>query len=101
MHTTIQAAYKTKQFIDGSYQAQYQFKIIYRVPAKNADERMSADEVLDAYGAWAEANVDSLTIADGIRVRKVKRDTAAALFARYEGDVEDHQILLTLIYEVI
>ena len=35
------------------------------------------------------------------RVRKVKRDTAAALFARYEGDVEDHQILLTLIYEVI
>lgn len=99
--STIQAAYKTKQFIDGSYQAQYQMKIIYRVPAKNADERMSADEVLDAYGAWAEANVDSLTIADGIRVRKVKRDTAAALFARYEGDVEDHQILLTLIYEVI
>ena len=75
--STIQAAYKTKQFIDGSYQAQ------------------------DAYGAWAEANVDSLTIADGIRVRKVKRDTAAALFARYEGDIEDHQILLTLIYEVI
>ena len=99
--STIQAAYKTKQFIDGTYQAQYQFKIIYRVPAKNADERMRADEVLDAYGAWAEANVDSLTIADGIRVRKVKRDTAAALFARYEGDVEDHQILLTLIYEVI
>ena len=57
--------------------------------------------MLDAYGAWAETNVDSLTIADGIRVRKVKRDTAAALFARYEGDVEDHQILLTLIYEVI
>lgn len=99
--STIQAAYKTKQFIDGSYQAQYQFKIIYRTTAKNADERMSADEVLDKYGAWAEADADSLTIADGIRVRKVKRDTAAALFARYEGDVEDHQILLTLIYEVI
>ncbi len=99
--STIQAAYKTKQFIDGSYQAQYQFKIIYRTTAKSADERMSADEVLDAYGAWAEANADSLTIADGFRVRKVKRDTAAALFARYEGDVEDHQILLTLIYEVI
>ena len=99
--STIQAAYKTKQFIDGSYQAQYQFKIILRTMAKNADERMSADEVLDAYGAWAEANAGGLTIADGIRVRKVKRDTAAALFARYEGDVEDHQILLTLIYEVI
>ena len=99
--STIQAAYKTKQFIDGTYQAQYQFKIIYRTTAKNADERMTADEVLDKYGAWAEANSGSLVIADGITVKKVKRDTAAALFARYEGDVEDHQILLTLTYEVI
>lgn len=99
--STIQAAYKTKQFIDGTYQAQYQMKIIYRTTAKNADERMTADEVLDKYGAWAEANSGSLAIADGITVKKVKRDTAAALFARYEGDVEDHQILLTLTYEVI
>lgn len=99
--STIQAAYKTKQFIDGTYQAQYQMKIIYRTTAKNADERMTADEVLDKYGAWAEANSGSLSIADGITVKKVKRDTAAALFARYEGDVEDHQILLTLTYEVI
>ena len=99
--STIQAAYKTNQFIDGTYQAQYQFKIIYRTTAKNADERMTADEVLDKYGAWAEANSGSLVIADGITVKKVKRDTVAALFARYEGDVEDHQILLTLTYEVI
>lgn len=99
--STIQAAYKTKQFIDGTYQAQYQMKIIYRTTAKNADERMTADEVLDKYGAWAAANSGSLSIADGITVKKVKRDTAAALFARYEGDVEDHQILLTLTYEVI
>ena len=99
--STIQAAYKTKQFIDGSYQAQYQFRIIYRTTATDADERITADEVLDKYGEWAEQNSGSLTIADGITVKKVKRDTAAALFARYEGDVEDHQILLTLLYEVI
>lgn len=99
--STIQAAYKTKQFIDGTYQAQYQFKIIYRTTATDADERITADEVLDKYGEWAEQNSGSLTIADGISVKKVKRDTAAALFARYEGDVEDHQILLTLLYEVI
>lgn len=99
--SAIQAAYKTKQFIDGTYQAQYQFKIIFRITATTADERISADEILDDYGAWAEANAESLTIADNIRVRKVKRDTAAALFARYDGDAEDHQILLTLEYEVI
>lgn len=99
--STIQAAYKIRQFVDGTYQAQYQFKIVYRTTAKNADERIAADEVLDAYGAWAEASAGRLTIGEGITVKKVKRDTAAALFARYEGDVEDHQILLTLIYEVI
>lgn len=99
--STIQAAYKTKQFIDGTYQAQYQFKIIFRTTAATADERITADEVLDDYGAWAEANTDTLTLADNIRIRKVKRDTAAALFARYDGDAEDHQILLTLEYEVI
>ncbi len=75
-------------------------KLILRTAAKKADERMNADEVLDAYGAWVETAADSLTISDGIRVRKVKRDTAA-LFARYEGGAEDHQILLTLICEVI
>lgn len=99
--STIQAAYKTRQFIDGTYQAQYQFKIIFRTTATTADERITADEVLDDYGAWAEANIDTLTLGDNIRIRKVKRDTAAALFARYDGDAEDHQILLTLEYEVI
>lgn len=99
--STIQAAYKTKQFIDGTYQAQYQFKIIFRTTATTADERIAADEVLDDYGAWAETHIDGLTLADNIRIRKVKRDTAAALFARYDGDAEDHQILLTLEYEVI
>lgn len=100
--STIQAAYKTKQFIDGTYQAQYQFKIISRTTATDADERITADEVLDQYGEWAETNSALLRFADGMHVvKKVKRDTAAALFARYEGDVEDHQILLTLLYEVI
>jgi len=37
--STIQATYKTKQFIDGTYQAQYQFKIVYRLTATTANER--------------------------------------------------------------
>lgn len=98
--STIQAAFKTRQFIGGSYEAQYQFKIIYRTIATTADERLRADEVLDQMGAWAEANTDKPQIADNIRVKRISRDTQAALFDRYEGDVEDHQILMKLIYEV-
>lgn len=98
--STIQAAFKTRQFIDGSYEAQYQFKLVYRVIATTADERLKADEVLDNMGAWAERREDKPQIADNIRVKRIERDTQASLFDRYENDVEDHQILMKLIYEV-
>lgn len=99
--STIQSSYKTKQYIDGTYQAQYQFKIVYRLTAVTANERLAADEALDGFGAWAETHTPLPAIADNIRVIKIKRDSASSLFARYEGDTEDHQILMTLIYEVI
>jgi len=66
--------------------------------ATTANDRITADEVLDAYGAWCEKNPPTIT---GVQVKSVKRDTSSSLFARYDGDVEDHQILMTLIYEVI
>lgn len=97
--STIQSAYKTRQFIDGSYQAQYQFKLIYRTTAKNANERIRADEVLNNMAAWAETHTKP-EIADNIRITRVQRDMTSALFARYDGDVEDHQILMTIFYEV-
>lgn len=99
--STIQSAFKTRQYIGGGYQAQYQFKIIYRTIATSADERLSADEAIDLYGEWAETHISGLTISDNIRIVRIKRDTSSSLFARYEGDVEDHQILMTLTYEVI
>lgn len=90
-----------RQYIDGTYMAQYQFKIIYRSTAVNADERLEMDEVLNDYGAWAEQNISALTIGENIRYARIKRDATAALFARYQDDVEDHQILFTLTYEVM
>ena len=96
--STVQAAYKTKQYINGGYQAQYQFQIVYRLIASNADARLTADEALDTMGEWAENNYPSIP---GIIIRKVKRDTGAAVMARYDNNAEDHTISMTLIYEVI
>lgn len=98
--SVIQGAIKTRQYIDGTYEAQYQFKIIYRAIAENAADRLDMDEALNAYGSWAESTTPP-TFGENINVRKIKRDTAAAMFARYENGAEDHQILMTLIYEVI
>lgn len=99
--SVIQGAIKTRQYIDGTYEAQYQFKIIYRAIANNAADRLDMDEILNEYGSWAENNTTRPVFGENIVVRKIKRDTAAACFARYDNGAEDHQILMTLIYEVI
>lgn len=99
--STMQTPYKVRRYIDGTYQAQYQFKLIFRTMATSADERLAADEVLNRFGAWAEENKNSLELGAGRRVISVARDTNAALAARYEGNIEDHEISVKIIYEVI
>ena len=98
--SVVQAAYKTRQYITGGYQAQYQFQIVSRLIADNVNLRLKADEDLNTIGAWAEVD-DGLTLPAGCIIRKVKRDTASALMARYDNNSEDHSISMTLTYEVI
>lgn len=98
--STIQSAFKTRKYIDGTYQAQYQFKLIFRLIATTTDERLKADEILNSMGAWAETETQP-DFGENIRIRQIRRDTESSLFDRYDNNVEDHQILMTLIYEVI
>lgn len=97
--STIQSAYIVKKYIVGGYQAEYQFKVIYRVkPGNSNDKRLKADEVLNALGDWVETgNPD---IGDGRRVIRIEATTRSSLFAAYENGDEDHQILMKMNYEV-
>jgi len=98
--STIQAAYIAKKYILGGYQAEYQFKVIYRVkPGNSNDKRLKADEVLNALGDWAE-NETPPDIGDGRRVIHIEPTTRSSLFAMYENGNEDHQILMKMNYEV-
>lgn len=99
--STIQAAYKTKKYITGGYQAQYQFKVIYRVQPSTNNDRLKSDELLNALGDWATDRADLPALGDGIRCLKVEATTRSSLFARYENGDEDHQILMNMMYEVI
>ena len=97
--STIQGTYITKRYILGGYQAEYQFKMIYRVkPGNSPDKRLKADELLDRFGDWASSNYPDL--GDGIRVIRVETTARSSLFANYENGDEDHQILLKMDYEV-
>lgn len=98
--STIQASYIVKRYILGGYQAEYQFKVIYRVkPGSSNDKRLKADELLNALGDWA-ASEPRPDIGDGRRVIRIEPTTRSSLFAMYESGDEDHQILMKMNYEV-
>lgn len=99
--STIQAAYIVKKYILGGYQAEYQFKVIYRMkPGNSNDKRLKADEMLNALGDWA-ASEKPPSIGDGRKVIRIEPTTRSSLFAVYENGDEDHQILMKMNYEVI
>lgn len=98
--STIQGAYITRRYVLGGHQAEYQFKVIYRIkPGKSMDARLKADELLDKLGVWASRNKPDL--GDGIRALRAEPTTQSSLYAIYENGDEDHQILMKLTYEVI
>ena len=98
--STIQAAYIVKKYLLGGYEAEYQFKLIYRVkPGNSIDKRLKADEMLNAIGDWS--NGQKPDIGDGKRVVSLEPTTRSSLFAVYENGDEDHQILMKMNYEVI
>ena len=94
----VQSAYKTRQYINGGYQAQFQFQIVYRLIADDFNGRLDADEVLNEIGEWMENNTPAPP--EGISRWKIKRDTASAIMARYDNNAEDHSISMTINYEV-
>ena len=99
--SSIQGAYKTRQYILGGYEAQYQFKVIYRLQPDDSDSNLASDEALDALGSWAESAIPGPDLGAGVQFRRLRRDSSSALFSTYEDGSRDHQILMTMIYEVI
>ena len=98
--STIQAASVTRRFITGGHEGEYQFKLVYRIKAGSSnDERLKADELLNAIGDWAMTNKP--TLGSNIVVKRIEATTRSSLFAIYENGDEDHQILFRMIYEVI
>lgn len=95
---TTQAAYKTRRYVTGGYQAQYQFSILYQTIPVTANERLEVDEILNNYAAWAEANPPDLP--SPCVFLRVERNTNAAILSRDANGSEIHQILMTLLYEV-
>lgn len=97
--STIQSTYIIKRYIMGGYQAEYQFKLIYRIkPGTSPDKRLTADEILDHFGDWARTQTPY--IGENMRSIRIEATTRSSSFASYENGDEDHQILMKMTYEV-
>jgi len=94
----VQSTYIIERFIDDSYIAEYQFKIVYRVNPSTTILRLGADELLNALGDWASSQKPD--IGDGLKVRELEQTARSSLFARMERGWEDHQIFMRMTYEV-
>lgn len=94
------AAYKTNEYIDGSYAAQYQFSLQYRTAPASTPQRLNAMDALTEIAAWAEKRDDLPGLGDGKISVSIERMSPAVMIARYEDGSEDYQILMTFDYEV-
>lgn len=98
--STIQSPYIVDRDILGGYEAEYQFKVIYRIipgSTTSPDRRLKADELLDNLGDWVQQGNPDL--GPGIIAISVEPATRSSLFAMYENGDEDHQIMMKMRYQ--
>ena len=97
----IQGAYKVPggEDILGGYEAQVQFKVIYKAQPKTNDTRLAMDEYLNQVGYRLEKY--KLDLGAGRVFRKIQLNARSAYFDRDDSGDEIHQILMTMFYEVI
>lgn len=97
--SAVQGTYKTQEYINGSYEAEYPFKLLYRIaPGNSIDKRLQADELLNDMGDWLTKQTADL--GEKKQFLRITRDTQSAVADQYNTGEEDHQIFLTLQYKV-
>lgn len=96
--STIRTPYMTRECIDGSYEAQFDFNIVHRSRPTAGEHRLNVDEYLNEIAEWCESNVPSL--GGNMKVRRVRCTNSSIMNVRYDDGTEDHQISLTLTFYV-
>lgn len=98
--STVQGSYITAKYITGGYKAEYNFEVHYQIEPSGASDnkRLSAVELLNAFGAWAEVNWPD--IGESRRVIGLETTGRAGYLGATSDYYEDYMIPLKLTYEV-
>lgn len=91
---------KTHEYVDGSYEAQIRFSLIYRrLSVDGVSERVNTIDLINQFGMYLDT-IDEFDIdSDTIYINKIAQTTNAGLIYRDNSGIEDNSANFILIYD--
>lgn len=86
-----------KQWINGSYEAQFPVSLIYRVRPVDTLNRLKCQSIIDTIGEYLE-KITYPHIDNNRTIQRIERLSNSELVYRDETGIEDWQLNLNLIY---
>ena len=92
--------YKTAEYIDGTYEAQISFTVIYRrLNVSDLNERLDAIDLVNRFGEVLESMEEFTTGIAGVEVNSISQREPAGLIYRDNSGIEDNGTSFVLIYD--
>lgn len=107
---SMPGATKTREYLDGSYDAQFPFQLIYRTMPTTDAERFERYNLIDRVALWLEGNEledaegkryclkGYPPLSDGREITGITATTLTTLINRSESGYEDYQGLFRVNY---
>lgn len=93
-------ATKLNEYVDGSYEAQIRFSLIYRrLSVNGVSERVNAIDIINQFGMYCDTIDDFEFSNDLIYINSVAQQTNAGLVYRDDSGIEDNSANFVLRYD--
>ena len=93
-------ATKTHEYVDGSYEAQIRFSLIYRrLSVNGVSERVNAIDLINQFGMYCDTIEDFKFNDDMIYINTISQQTNAGLIYRDDSGIEDNSANFVLRYD--
>ena len=93
-------ATKTSEYVDGSYEAQIRFSLIYRrLSVNGVSERVNAIDLINQFGIYCDTIEDFKFDSDLIYINTITQQTNSGLIYRDDSGIEDNSANFVLRYD--
>lgn len=93
-------ATKTHEYVDGSYEAQIRFSLIYRrLSVNGVSERVNAIDLINQFGMYCDTIEEFEFDSDLIYINTITQQTNAGLIYRDDSGIEDNSANFVLRYD--